>query len=66
MTDVPAKRGRGPDKKPRTRTPITGLNLRHVSMRLPVEVIEHFDGNTTKMREVLMRYVSYAKSKETI
>lgn len=63
MTDVPAKRGRGPDKKPRKRPTITGLDLRLISIRLPVEVIEHFDGSTTKMRDVLMRHV---KANETI
>lgn len=63
MTDVPTKRGRGPDKKPRKRPTITGLDLRLISIRLPVEVVEYFGGSTTKMRDALMRYI---KDNETI
>ncbi len=45
----PAKRMRGPDKTPRKTRP----KMKHLSMRLPYEVVDFFGGSTIAMREVL-------------
>jgi hypothetical protein len=51
ITEKPARRGRGPGKKPRY-----GIT----SVRLPMDVLDfyrkNFDNGTAKMREVLVNY----------
>lgn len=47
--DAPkVRRGRGPGKKPR---------MRHITIRLPQHVVDHYGGDTKAMRDAWVKYV---------
>jgi len=53
MDQTQPKRVRGPDKTPRKARP----SMKHITMRLPHEVVDFFEGSTSALRNVLEMYM---------